>query len=191
MWFTPPSMHLCKAIALCAPVMIMTTSRACSMSDTAGPYLGRCTYIEHCLNANSKGHFGHLVQIVPKKPRVGDYGVVSKGLYTCPRFKAGTWFIEGDVPVGSNTAQEQLNTTGPQNLLLVLVALCLEIRRVAIEYVDVVGLYVDMGEEVLVHEAVVAFRVVPRDPNILVLIGSACPTATMLCYTPSKGTASV
>jgi hypothetical protein len=27
-WFTPPSMHLCKASALCAPVMMMTTSRA-------------------------------------------------------------------------------------------------------------------------------------------------------------------
>jgi hypothetical protein len=28
MWFTPPSMHFCKASALCAPVIIMTTSRA-------------------------------------------------------------------------------------------------------------------------------------------------------------------
>jgi hypothetical protein len=27
-WFTPPSMHFCKAKALCAPVMMMTTSRA-------------------------------------------------------------------------------------------------------------------------------------------------------------------
>jgi hypothetical protein len=31
--------------------------------------LGRlCTYIEDCLNSNSKCHFGHLVQIIPKEP---------------------------------------------------------------------------------------------------------------------------
>jgi hypothetical protein len=93
--------------------------------------------------------------------------------------------------VGSNTAEEQLDATGPQNLLLILVALDLEIGRIAVEYVDAVGLYVNVGEEVLVHEAVVAFGVVPRDPNVLVLMRSACYTATMLCYAPSKGAASM
>ena len=34
MWFTPPSMHFCSASALCAPVTMMTTSRASRMVCT-------------------------------------------------------------------------------------------------------------------------------------------------------------
>jgi hypothetical protein len=75
---------------------------------------------------------------------LGTYSIVCKGLYTCPRFEAGTWFIECDMAVRPNTAQEQLDATGSQHLLLVLMAFGLEIRRIAVEYVDVVWLHVDV-----------------------------------------------
>lgn len=39
-------------------------------------------------------------------------------------------------------------------------ALSFEVGRVAIEDVDVVGFHVNVREEVLVHEAVIAFRVI-------------------------------
>jgi len=55
-----------------------------------------------------------------------------------------------------------------------------QVRCVPVEDVDVLGFHVDMGEEVLIHKAVVALWVITRDTDILVLIGSASLYITLL-----------
>ena len=74
--------------------------------------------------------------------------------------------------VRANAAEEQLDATDSLDLVLIVLSLGLEVGCISVEDVDVVWLDVDMGEEVLVHEAVVAFGMVTRDANILILIGS-------------------
>jgi hypothetical protein len=130
------------------------------------------TYVEHSLHADSQSHFGYLIQVVSKEPRVGNDCVVGKGLDTGARLETGAWFVEGNVSIGSNATEEQLDATDTLDLIFIVLALGLEVRGVAVEDVDVFWLGVDVGEEVLVHEAVVAFWMVSWDANILVLIGS-------------------
>jgi hypothetical protein len=128
-----------------------------------------------------------LIQVVPEESRVRKYCIVCKGLYTCARLEAGARFIECNVAIGSNTAQEKLNTTGLQDLLLVIMTFELQIRRITVEDIDVVWFYVDMGEEMLVHEAVVALWVIAWDPYVLVLLRSASRIAMLLRYTRRQG----
>lgn len=87
--------------------------------------------------------------------------------------------------IGPDATQKQLNATDRFDLLLVVVTFKLQVASVAVEDIDVVRLHVNMREEVLVHEAVVALRVVPWDPNILVLICvSLFSSLPCCCATP-------
>jgi len=113
-----------------------------------------------------------LVQVVAKEPRVSQYRVVGEGFYTCSRLEAGTGLVECNVPVGSDASEEELDASGLLYLFFVLLAFGLQIGRIAVEDVDVAWIHIDVGEEMLVHEAVIAFRVVPRDANIFVHIES-------------------
>lgn len=144
-------------------------------------------YIKHGLNADRQCHSWHLIEIVSEEPRVRQYGVVGKRLHACPRLEAGTWFIKGNVSVRSNAAEEQLDATDTLDLVLELLTFGFEIWCVAIEDVDVIGVYIDVGEEVLVHEAVIAFRVIPWDANIFVLIGSASLCMALSWYIVKQG----
>jgi hypothetical protein len=86
------------------------------------------------------------------------------------------------VAVGPNTTQEELNAAGAGYLGLVDAAFLLEVGGVAVEDVDIGRLDVDVREEVLVHEAVVALWVISRDADILVLERvSSRPSAMFSC----------
>lgn len=121
------------------------------------------------MDSDRQCHPGDLREVVAKEPRIGEDGVVGKGLDAGSGPETGSWLVEGDVAVGADATQEQLDAAGGLDLLLVLVAFSLEVRGVAIEDVDIGRVHVDMREEVLVHEAVVALWVVSRDPDIFVL----------------------
>ncbi len=69
----------------------------------------------------------------------------------------------------SHAGQEQVDAAGGLDLGLVLDALGLEVGRIPVEDVYVAGMEVDVREEVLPHEGVVALGVVPGDTNVLVL----------------------
>lgn len=125
--------------------------------------------LEHGLDADGEGHAGHLGDVVAEEARVGEDGVVGERLDARPRRQAGPGLIEGDVAVLADAAEEQVDAAGRLDLLLVLHALGLEVRRVAVQDVHVVRPDVDVREEVLPHERVVAFRVVPRDADVLIL----------------------
>ena len=74
------------------------------------------------------------------------------------------------------SVKEEFNATSTLYLVFVLLAFSLQVGRVPIEDVDVVWFHVDMGEEVLVHEAMIALRVVAWDAHILILVWSAQAT---------------
>jgi hypothetical protein len=71
--------------------------------------------------------------------------------------------------IGPYASKEQLYAAGLGDLLLVLTTLGFQIRCIAVEDIDVGRGNVYVREEVLVHEAVIAFRVLARDTDILIL----------------------
>jgi hypothetical protein len=114
-----------------------------------------------------------LVQIVSEEPRIGQDCVICKRLHTSSRLEAGTWLVEGNVSIGPNAAEEQLDATRTLYFLFVVMAFGFQVRRVTVKDVDVVRIHIHMREEVLVHKAMIAFGVVSWKADILVLIGSA------------------
>jgi hypothetical protein len=66
-----------------------------------------------------------------------------------------------------------LNATDLLDFLFVLLTFGLKVRRIAVQNVDIAWVHVDMGKEMLVHEAVVTLRMVPRDAHVFVLAWSA------------------
>lgn len=71
--------------------------------------------------------------------------------------------------VWSNATQEELDASSSLNLFLECNALLLQIRRIAIQYVDVHWIDIDMAEEVLVHEGVIGFWMISWNTNVFVL----------------------
>ncbi len=70
--------------------------------------------------------------------------------------------------VRPNSADEQFNPAGGGNLPLIVLALSAQIRRVPVQDVHALRPDVNMLEEVVEHVVVVALRVVPRNPDVLV-----------------------
>ena len=68
----------------------------------------------------------------------------------------------------ADSAQEEIDASGGQDLLLIVVALLLEVLGIAVENVDVFCRYIDVVEEVAVHKGVVALRMLYRKSHILV-----------------------
>lgn len=72
----------------------------------------------------------------------------------------------------ANAGEEEVNAARALDPAFVIYALGFKVGGVAVEDVDVVGVYIDVLEEVLPHEAVVALWVISGDPDILVLFRS-------------------
>ena len=125
--------------------------------------------LENGLHTDGQGHARNLVQVVVEEARVREDGVIGKRLDTGARSQAGARLVEGDVSVLADAAEEEIDATHSLDLGLVLDALGFQIWRIAVQNVHIVGVDVHVREEVLPHEAVVALRVVPWDPDVLVL----------------------
>lgn len=125
--------------------------------------------LEHGLHTDGQGHLGHLLEVVVEESTVGEDGVVGQGLDTGARRQRGAGLIEGDMSIGANAAQEEVNATVGLDGGFVGYTLGLEIWRIAIEDVDVARVDIDVREEVLVHERVVGFWVLAGDPDVLIL----------------------
>ena len=74
--------------------------------------------------------------------------------------------------VRTNAAEEQVDAAVAGNLLLVATAFSVEIFGIAVEDVYVLFLDVDVAEEVVPHERMVAFRVFFRQTAVLVHVES-------------------
>ena len=70
--------------------------------------------------------------------------------------------------IGANAAHEEVDAAVALDLLLVAGTFGLEVFSVAVQDVDIFLLDVDMTEEVVPHEAVVALGMVLRDADIFV-----------------------
>lgn len=124
--------------------------------------------LEDGLDADGEGHLGDAGEVVAEEARVGEDGVVGEGLDAGARGEAGAGLVEGDVAVLADAGEEEVDAAGAPDLGLVLDALGLEVGGVAVEDVDAGRADVDVLEEVLPHEGVVALRVVPGDADVLV-----------------------
>lgn len=122
------------------------------------------------LDADCKCSARHLGQIIVEEAGVGKDGVVCQGLDSGARTKTRSRFIEGNMTVWTDPTQEEVYAACFGDLCLKVLAFFGKIRRIAVQNVDVSGWYVDMGKEIVVHEAVVALRMVPGQSNIFILI---------------------
>jgi hypothetical protein len=129
----------------------------------------RKPHLQNSLYPNRQSHSRDLLDIAPKEPRVRKNGVVGKRLDPSPRPEAGARLIESEVSIGTNAAEEEFDTPDFLDLLLEVMALGFQIRRIAIQDMNIGRVDVYVREEMVEHEAVVATRVFAGNPDIFVL----------------------
>ena len=83
-------------------------------------------------------------------------------------------FVETDMGITANPQKLQVDTAQIRNQTVVPAALRIRIRSHAIGNMDMVGSNIDVVEEVLMHEVVIALRIVCRQPPVLVQIHRGC-----------------
>ena len=105
---------------------------------------------------------GHQAHVVVEEARVGVYGLLGERLEARARDKTRAGLVEGNVAVGSDAADEELDATGGLDRRLELLALARQVASVAVQYVHIARIDVDVLEEVLKHERMVAFRMISR-----------------------------
>ena len=72
------------------------------------------------------------------------------------------------MPVLSYSAEEKVDASGREDCLLIVGAFLFKVRGVSVEDVDVAGGNVDMVEEVVMHEGVVALGMVLGDAHVFI-----------------------
>jgi len=113
-------------------------------------------------NTDGQGQVGDLGDIVIEETSVGNDGVVGQGLDTGTGVQGRTGLVEGNVTIGTDTAQEELDAANRGDLLLIALALEIQISCVSVKDVDVLGEDINVLEEVAPHERVVRLGVVSR-----------------------------
>jgi hypothetical protein len=79
-----------------------------------------------------------------------------------------TWFIERNVTILPDTAEEQLDAACLFDLFLVHIALFDQIKCIPIQNVDLGWGDIDVREEFSEHESMVALGVITRQTNVLI-----------------------
>lgn len=120
------------------------------------------------LDTDGQSHLGDLVHVIAEEPRIGEDRVIGQGLDTGSTGQAGARLVESNVAVFADACEEQVDAASDFYGILVRNTLGLEIGSVAVEDVDVGGVDIDVGEEVLPHERMVRFGMVARDADIFV-----------------------
>jgi hypothetical protein len=120
------------------------------------------------LHTNRESHARHQTQIITEKPRIRDNSLMSQRLDSSATSQTRTRFIECNMSITPNAAEEQLNSTKSLNLHFVRKTLFAQIRRVSVQYIDILRVDVNMTKEVRKHERVIRFRVVARQTHVLV-----------------------
>ena len=124
--------------------------------------------IHHGAHAHGECSPRHLCGIASEEAAVGYDGVRGQALDAGAAGEGGERLVEGNVPVGTYAAHEQVDAARSLYGSLVCGALSLEVGSIAVEDVYVSRLYVDVAEEVVPHEAVVALGVLFGQAYILV-----------------------
>ena len=139
--------------------------------------------IQQCTNTDSQGIFWHLINIVIKETRVCDASVMSQGFDTSTRSQRRRRFVKCNMTVVTYTAHKQMNFSVRTDFFFILAALGVDIRGVAVEKVDVFCWNINVIEEITVHKAVVAFRMLFRQTDIFVHVeGDNVLKADLACF---------
>ena len=121
------------------------------------------------LDAHGVGLFGHKVLVAVKEALVGLDGGGGQVNAVGLQLKGFARLVEADVAVGAKAQQLQVDAVDD---LVVLGAGVCRVRVGAVGQVDRFGADVHMVEQILVHEAPVAFRVLLGQPAVLVEVDS-------------------
>ncbi|KFY19981.1 hypothetical protein V493_07778 [Pseudogymnoascus sp. VKM F-4281 (FW-2241)] len=109
--------------------------------------------LEYSLHAHRQRHLRHLLHVPTEEARIGEDSVVRQSLDAGATREGGAGLVEGDVPIWPDATEEEVNAPDFADGGF---------------HVDVLGLDVDVGEEVGVHEGVVGRGVVGRDAYVFV-----------------------
>ena len=124
--------------------------------------------VHHSTYADGQCGLGHEVHVVVEETAVGYDGVGGQRLLAGAALEAGSRLVEGDVAVGAYAAHEEVDASCLGDGFLVVLALCHKVLGVAVEDMHVLFLDVDMTEEVVPHEGVVALGMFLGEVDILV-----------------------
>ena len=122
----------------------------------------------HRADAYGEGSCGHRFGIAAEETAVGDARVRGERLLARAARERRVGFVEGNVAVGADTAEEEVDATALADHVFVVCAFGCEILGVTVEDVDVLLRAVDVVEEVVGHERVVALGMVFGQTHVFV-----------------------
>ena len=126
------------------------------------------TGVHHGANTYRQGMGGHVLGLATEETAVGDAGVSGEGLHTGTALERTAWLVEGNVTIGADTADEQVDAASLFDHGLILGALLVQVGGVTVQDVDVLLRTVNVVEEVTGHEGVVALGMRLGQTDILV-----------------------
>jgi len=113
------------------------------------------TYVEDGLNSYCQSHFWDFAHISAEEPRIGLHSIVCQCLHSRAARKARAWFVKGNMPVWSDTTEEELDATGPHDFLLVCETFSFEVGGRTGEKMHIGRFNINVREEVGVHKGMV------------------------------------
>jgi hypothetical protein len=120
------------------------------------------------LDPNSQCCRRDLIDVVIEKPAVHDFGIIGKALDAGLAAETGKRFVESDVAVRTDSTQKELNATIGGDCIFKGFTLGYQVSGHAIEDMYVLLLDVDVAEEIVPHEGVVALLVLSLQTYILI-----------------------
>ena len=124
--------------------------------------------IHHSSHTHGQRRLGHLVYVALEEARVGDDGVGGECLLARAAGQRRERLVEGDVAVGTDATNKQVDAACLGNHLLVVLALSIQVLCITIEDMDILLRTVDVVEEISGHERVVALGMLLGQAHIFV-----------------------
>ena len=109
-----------------------------------------------------------MAQAPSKRAGIGATCIQSQTHAMGPRLQGSARFVKADVTVSSDTKQLEIDSAKTGNNAFESSALPLDVANVAGEKVHVIGRYVDVTEQVLLHELTETVRIRAGKPDELV-----------------------
>lgn len=112
--------------------------------------------IHNGADTHGESLLGNLGFIVVEETAVGLDGVGGKGLDARSGRETATRLVESDMTVRADTTHKEVHATSLSNHLLIMGTFGQKVGSIAVEDMDILGFDVDVVEEIVPHEAVVA-----------------------------------
>ena len=126
--------------------------------------------IHNCTDTDCKRLTWNLAQIAIEETTVGDYRICGQRLYTGAGGEGRSRLVERQMTVGSYSAHKQVDASGCRYQLLIVLALFLKILGIAVEDMDILGLDIYVGEEIVPHKGMVGLGMIYVEVDVFVHI---------------------